>query len=96
MWCWATAVASFTEYYTSTGPRQCRGLECQIDHKQCGSDGAYPGMIVEAATHFTGKQHKDYAGPMPQAELDAVLQAGKPVMMLVGPGQQSTHVVWLR
>ena len=53
-------------------------------------------MIVEAATHFTGKQHADHGGPMSQADLDEVLQAGKPIMMLVGSGRQATHVVWVR
>merc|ERR1719160_882388 len=30
MWCWATGVASLTEYYKGSGPAQCNGLECQI------------------------------------------------------------------
>jgi len=117
MWCWATAVAAFTEFYTSKGPAQCRGLECEIvgwcpkpphcssgkaqccplaTHQDCGGDGANPSMIVEAATHFTGHRHEDLGGPMPQAALDKDLEAGKPVMMLVGQGQSATHVVWLR
>ena len=85
MWCWAAAVASFAEHYTSTGPGGQCALECQVvswcpkpapgpsphqcssnhtqccplaDHKACGGDGAYAGMIVEAATHFTGKVHR--------------------------------------
>ena len=117
MWCWATAISAFTEYYTSKGPAQCRGLECQVvgwcpkppdcstskaqccpfeKHPECGRDGASPSMIQEAATHFTGKEHTDFGGPMPQAALDSELQAGNPVMMLVGAGQSATHVVWLR
>ena len=117
MWCWATATASFTEYYKASGPAQCHGLECQIvswcpkpphcssskaqccpldSHKECGADGATYTMIVEAATHFTGRKHSDHGGPMSQAELDAKLQAGKPIMMLVGAGASATHVVWVR
>jgi hypothetical protein len=109
MWCWATAVASFTEFYTSKGPSQCRGLECEIvgwvntaqccpldKHHECDEDGARPDDIVRAATHFTGRPHADFGGPMPQARLDNELRAAKPIMMLVGAGRSATHVVWLR
>lgn len=30
VWCWATAIAELTEYYTGQGPSQCKGLECSI------------------------------------------------------------------
>jgi hypothetical protein len=49
-------------------------------------------MIVEAATHFTGRKMVLSNGTMSQATLDAKLQAGHPIMMLIGIGLPS-HVV---
>lgn len=107
MWCWATGIAEFTEYYTGTGPWECEGLECKIiswcpkagssgrcgasekccpleQHPGCGSYGATMGMLTEAATHFTGRTMIQTGGPMSQEVLDRTLQAGHPIMMLVG------------
>lgn len=104
MWCWATGVAALTEYYTASGPAQCKGLECEVvswcptpegsgcsapkqccpfqQHPECGNYGQTPANVATAATHFTGKPHAEYGGPMPQKVLDAHLQAGKPILLL--------------
>jgi hypothetical protein len=41
-------------------------------------------MMVEAASHFTGKHMVQTEGPMAQKDLDAKLQGGHPILMLVG------------
>lgn len=41
-------------------------------------------MVTDAATHFTGRKMVLSNGPMPQATLDAKLQAGHPILMMIG------------
>lgn len=63
---------------------------------ECGNDYGRWNSIVEAAEHFTGRQHKLASGPLRQNILDATLQAGKPVLMGVTSGGKIGHVVQLR
>ena len=110
MWCWATAVAQATEYYTSQGEAQCIGLECDIvswtfsdkystccpgeKYKDtCGEEGAAWEVVQKALNHFTKKSWERANGPLDKATLDAVLQSGSPVIMMVGPETQPNHVV---
>ena len=110
MWCWATAVAAATEYYTSQGAARCVGLECEIvgwtfsdDYSTCcpaetykdtcGDRGAGWDKVQKALNHFTKKTWERPNGPLDKATLDATLQAGNPVIMMVGPATHPNHVV---
>ena len=113
MWCWATAVAAATEYYTSRSESKCVGLECEIVgwtfSKQCcpdvpgtlvesipsacGDKGAGWAKVQQAVNHFTGKSWERPNGPLDKATLDATLQSGNPVIMMIGPEENPTHVV---
>jgi hypothetical protein len=64
--------------------------------QDCGDLGAEPAMIVTAANHFIQRSHALYGGPLPQNVLDQTLQAGHPVLMIVGPGRTEMHVVQVR
>jgi len=109
MWCWATAVAAATEHYTGRSGDQCRGLECQVvghaykedccpfksatDH--CGEHGGYAYQIVDELKHSTGMSFTEAKGTVSKTALDASLQSGSPVILLVGNDKQATHVVTL-
>jgi hypothetical protein len=110
MWCWATAVAQATEYYTSQEGSQCVGLECEIvgwtfsddystccpfdAHKDtCGDRGAGWETVQRSLNHFTNKSWERPNGPLDKATLDATLQSGNPVIMMVGPETSPNHVV---
>lgn len=71
-----------------------RGSTCcpLEEHGECGSDGATLSMLTDAATHFTGRKMVLTNGPMSQATLDKKLQAGHPILMLIGAGSPS-HVL---
>merc|ERR1712039_271884 len=69
-------------------PPSCNGqhLDCcpLSEHKTCGTDGATLEMAQQAASHFTGRNIQLSSGPLSQADLDAKLSDGKPILMLVG------------
>jgi hypothetical protein len=105
MWCWATAVASAAEYYTDHSESQCIGLECDIvgwtfskqccpfETTGCGDRGASWATVQKALDHFTGKSWQRPQGPLDKGTLDATLQSGNPIVMMVGPDTGPQHVV---
>lgn len=74
------------------GPIECCPLAA---HMNCTVDSATYEMLLESAMHFTGRRHHLYDGPMPPEALDATLDAGTPILMLIGQNASSTasHVV---
>lgn len=109
MWCWATAVAAATEYYTGRSGDQCTGLECQIVGDKlntnccpyegasdtCLNEGGYASEIVDSLKHFTGKTFTNAKGTVHKNTLEASLQSGNPVILLIGNDDYPTHVVTL-
>jgi len=107
MWCWATAVSATTEYYGLQHQNQCTGLECEVvswtfnddqccpfttRSSDCGKKGAYVTDIKRAMDHFTQRSWTTAHGPISKDALDASLQAGNPVTLLIG-ARGPTHVV---
>lgn len=108
MWCWATAVSATTEYYGLSQQSQCHGLECEVvswtfndqccpfksRSDTCGNKGANIADIKRSMEHFTKRSWTIAKGPISKDALDASLQAGNPVTLLIGPeGRGATHVV---
>lgn len=109
MWCWATAVAAATEYYTGRSGDQCIGLECQIVGQKlkdnccpyesasdtCLNEGAYVEEIVDSLKHFTGKKFTHAKGTVHKSTLEASLESGSPVILLIGDDEAPSHAVTL-
>lgn len=109
MWCWATAVAAATEYYTGRSGDQCVGLECQVAGQllnadccpfksstdTCGETGATSDEILKSLKYWTGMKFKSAKGILPKATLDASLQSGNPVLLEVGRDDGPSHLVTL-
>lgn len=108
MWCWATAISAAMQKYTGHKVQECKGLECQVvgwtfseqccpldSHKSCDKEGAYPATIVKAIDHFTSRTWTQAKSILTKNALDATLQAGNPIVMLVGGDRGPNHVVTL-
>jgi len=64
----------------------------------CGKRGGSwgdAGEIVASLKHYTGRSFIDSKGTMPKATLDASLQNGNPIILLVGNNKGPDHVVTL-
>ena len=96
-WCWATGLAEMSFYYniSTGGADNCTAVECAVvsmDHKmdccpdgriRCGADGETVPDIVKVASEFMGFPFKSRGGPPSEADLVALLEAGKPVMPII-------------
>jgi len=80
---------SATVFPPSLGPFHCCPLR---QPNPCEMISASVAGIINATSHFTGRPHRAFNGPMSQATLDKTLASGIPIIMIIGRDRGS-HAV---